>query len=90
MRTLLNARACGERVQIDVEFMVVIFAVAAKKCLVAFRPEYVVLRSVILFVPFCIERDYDDKRPTSLVHVEVLDIKFLVYLARGSWSCVYT
>lgn len=45
------------------------------------------LRSVILLVPFCIERDYDDERATSLLHVEVLEIKFLVYLVRGSWSC---
>ena len=48
VRILLNTRACGEKVHIDVEFMVVISAMAAKKCLVGFRLESVVFRSVTL------------------------------------------
>lgn len=62
VRMLLNARACGERVHADVEFMVVMFAVAAKECLAASRLESVVFRSVILFIAFCIECIYDDKQ----------------------------
>ena len=50
VRMLLTARARGERVHIDVEFMMVIFAVAAEECLVASRLESVVFSSVLFFI----------------------------------------
>lgn len=62
VRMLLNARACGERVHADVEFMVVMFAVAAKECLAASRLESVVFRSVTLFIAFCNKCVYDNKQ----------------------------
>lgn len=61
VRMLLSVRACGRRVHTDVEFVVVMLAVAAKEYLAASRLESVVFRSVISVVLVCIECGSDDQ-----------------------------
>ena len=88
VRMLLNARACGERVHMDVAFMVVIFAVAAKECLVASRLESVVFRSVVSFITFCIKGN-DGNRQRTLDQYQRLGIKLYMYFAHGHGRVVY-
>jgi hypothetical protein len=64
----------------------VVFAVAAKKCLVAFRPENVVFRRVALFIWFGIERNYGSKS-CRFDACRVLKVNLLVCLACRFWSC---
>jgi hypothetical protein len=81
VRTVLNARACGERVHMDVEFMVEIFAAAA-------WVESVMFRSLMLFILCCIERNYDNEHSRSDA-CGGLDTKEHMYLTRDHGYVVY-